>query len=425
MDTKLLRRTAVNSMLFMFCMFLLSFYVTTEKNSIDLVMAMDETTMEREEPEEIIEPEEAPEPEEPQQPAFAPGENPELLELMGDRYLIIPKNDVEDTNAHVVVEEDYVYRTIVLKLDHADKLSWNSNSVDRFNEGERFTGEPDGEHLEQYMDEYLDEEPAGLDELEVQEGETPLGEAEPESKDLVQAVSVSYDEAGSTAAMSITLNHLYVPFLYEDEYSYYIDLKHPKEVYDKIVVIDAGHGGKHPGTMTKDKKLLEKTFNLDILLSLKDMLDKQDEIHVYYTRTDDSSVYLRPRVNLANEAEADFFISIHNNAYYNQYAYGTEVLYNELLQTDGAVSCARLAEICLEEVQGIIGTRNRGLRKSSETFILGHSEVPAALIEIGYITNPGDLALLQDPEQVDRMAEGIYRTIMRAYDELGETEKND
>lgn len=349
----------------------------------------------------------------------------DILARLGESYLMIPKNSGESGSA--ALTEQYVYRTVELRVDKVTQLSWAKDSVIRVKNGEEFTGEPDPSGLERYMYEflYLDEEPADENALVSGNGaeeEEPKEGGAAETADLVQEVRVSYDEEAGIASMSITLNHLYVPVLYEDERYYYIDLKRPKEVYDKVVVMDAGHGGKHPGTMSRDGAYMEKDFNLAIMKEVKKLMDGQEEIKVYYTRLDDSSVYLRPRVNLANDVEADYFISIHNNAYENSSAYGTEVLYNELHNAGKTVDSCKLAALCLEEITGLTGTRSRGVQMSSPTYIIGQSNVPVALIELGYLTNPDDLAMLQDEKNLVLAAQGIYNAIMRAYeiDEEGE-----
>lgn len=84
-------------------------------------------------------------------------------------------------------------------------------------------------------------------------------------------------------------------------------------MYDKVVVIDAGHGGRAPGA--NKQGVNEKEIDLDIVLQLKKILDEDDHnIGVYYTRTDDSNPTFDQRVQLANKSDADLFISVHNNS---------------------------------------------------------------------------------------------------------------
>lgn len=434
MSYQLLKQAAKSSVMLMLLAVALSVFVSIQQEQMGYVMAMEDTTVKQDAPvtETVEEPSAAPEKtentesrkdvEDTQQEAA----EKRLAEQLGDRYLMIPKNEKGATGG-AFLTEDYVYRTVDLMVKDVSVCNWKEDMVLRYSEGMMYTGAPDTENLDIYIDEYLyldDEEPAdeqgGADEIGYEESDEIVEEEGP--TDIVQAVQITYDSATQTATASITLDHLYVPFLYEDADYYYIALKKPKDVYDKILVIDAGHGGKHPGTMSRDGVYLEKGFNLSIILHLKKLLDQRSDIKVYYTRLTDESVYLRPRVDLANEAEADFFISVHNNAYKNQYAYGTEVLYHEQQPDVGeglGIGSKTLASLCLEEITNLLGTRDRGLRAGSGTYIIGHSEVPVALIEVGYLTNEEDLSMLQQDENLALTALGIYQAINRAYELKG------
>lgn len=422
MDTRLLKYAAQSSVLLMIAVIILSVAVTDYPINTDYVLAMDDKTVNGVKDSAGNGAD-----------GFvtvgsgtgngAPGtdasENGNIRNKLGKRYLVLPKNKKQKGQA--VLTEQYVYRTIELMVDQVEEFSWDESSVLRVQDELTYEGAPEPGRLEVYMDEYLylDEEPTASEDGTISESGEEAEEEETEdvNEDMVQAVRTEYDADSGKALISITLNHLYVPFLYEDEENYYIDLRRPRDVYEKILVIDAGHGGKHPGTMSQDHVYLEKDFNLDIISCLKELLDMHPEIKVYYTRLTDTSVYLRPRVDLANEAEADFFISVHNNAYRDQYAYGTEVLYNELLPdvVGKNVNSKKLASLCLEEVTALLGTRNRGLSQGSETYIIGHSKVPVALVEVGYLTNREDLSMLLKEENIALTAQGIYNAIMKAY----------
>ena len=81
------------------------------------------------------------------------------------------------------------------------------------------------------------------------------------------------------------------------------------------VVIDAGHGGKDPGALSANRKVKEKNINLDVSLALGKMINETyPEIKVVYTRKNDTFVTLGNRAQIANNAKADLFISIHTNA---------------------------------------------------------------------------------------------------------------
>lgn len=198
----------------------------------------------------------------------------------------------------------------------------------------------------------------------------------------------------------------------------YLDFRAPQEIYDKVVVIDAGHGGKAPGAIKQGVQ--EKDLNLGILLKLKALLDQNDKnIGVYYTRTEDNNPTFEQRAQLANKSNANLFISIHNNSTtdgvmsgYN----GTEVMYDEAKSEEG-LSSKHLAEICLEETTAVLGSKNNGLSLGNSIYIIRSSQVPVALIEVGFMTNQEELDKLKSEEYQQQAAQGIYNAIMRALDE--------
>lgn len=195
----------------------------------------------------------------------------------------------------------------------------------------------------------------------------------------------------------------------------YLDFTSPHEMYDKVIVIDAGHGGNEPGASKQGVN--EKVIDLKIVQKLKAMLDKEEKIGVYYTRLDDTNPSLASRVELANKAEADLFISIHNNSTRGgvlSKVHGTEVMYDE---KKDARQSKNFAQICLEEVAAACGSVDRGLVEGNSIYIIRNSEVPAALIEVGFMTNSEELEKLNTDEYQKKTAEGIYQAILRAFDE--------
>ena len=199
----------------------------------------------------------------------------------------------------------------------------------------------------------------------------------------------------------------------------YIDFLAPHDIYDKVVVIDAGHGGRMPGATIQNK--CEKDIDLAIVLQLKQIFEENpnDKIGVYYTRTDDSNPSFEQRVELANKADADIFISVHNNSTVSgkmSSVNGTAVMYDELREETPQGTKA-LAQICVDEVSGVLGSRNRGIINGNEIYIIRNSKVPVALIEVGFMTNQAELNNLTSEDYQKKAAQGIYNAIMRAFNE--------
>jgi len=231
---------------------------------------------------------------------------------------------------------------------------------------------------------------------------------------------LSYAQGKKEDIIEITTDLVYeVVSEYDDEF-YYLDFITPQELYEYVVVIDAGHGGNDGGA--EKSGVLEKDIDLAIVLALKELLDASDDsVGVYYTRTDDSNPSYERRVGLANKSNADLFISVHNNSYRRSSAIkGTEVMYSESFE--GAFTSERLAEICMEELTDILGSRDRGLLEGDSIYIINNSEVPVALIEVGFMTNKEELRLLNSAEYQEKTAVAIYNAIFRALEEASAIE---
>ncbi len=163
-----------------------------------------------------------------------------------------------------------------------------------------------------------------------------------------------------------------------------------------------------------------QVFEVDIVLKLKEIFDAKDDrsVGVYYTRTEDVNPSFENRVGLANKSGADLFISIHNNATQSgrmSNINGTQVMYDEL--DEDILGSRGLAQICLEEVTAQTGSSNKGIVEGNDIFIIRSSHVPAALIEVGFMTNQTELNNLKSEEYQEKVAQGIYNAVMRAFAE--------
>ncbi|MDD6038118.1 MAG: N-acetylmuramoyl-L-alanine amidase [bacterium] len=214
--------------------------------------------------------------------------------------------------------------------------------------------------------------------------------------------------------IELTMEHVYELKLDWQEQYLYIDFVRPSEIYDKIVVIDAGHGGGMPGAVIRGVK--EKDIDLAIVKKLKALFEEagDETLGVYYTRLEDENPSFLERSGLANEVEANLFVSIHNNSLSNNTTvHGTQVLYDQKKPTEGN-SSKRLATILLDHTIDRIGAKDRGLVNGNDIVILRTAEMPSALIEVGFMTNPDELKKLTDDKYQKRCAQGIYNGILKA-----------
>lgn len=308
----------------------------------------------------------------------------DMKHLLGSSYIVVAKQT--ELPVLVSMEDMYMKKAICIRISGLPDKRISYESVSRNKQGVKYSGipVPDGSEL-----------------------------------DPVRDIDIQYlyntDNFTYTAEIEVSLDQVYIQHIYEDKDNVYVDLRNPHDEYDKVIVVDAGHGGTDIGTYTTDMQYFEKDFNLSVLLYLKEMLDSE-AIKVYYTRSADDKVYLNPRVNLANDLKADLFVSIHCNGNKDASAFGVEALYNEKAPQKGMSSKA-LSEICLNELEKATGLRNRGLKPRSDIYIIRNAKVPVTLLELGFVTNQSDLRYLLDEENRQKLAKGVYNGIMAALKE--------
>lgn len=169
-----------------------------------------------------------------------------------------------------------------------------------------------------------------------------------------------------------------------------------------LIVLDAGHGGKDQGTCAGD--ILEKDINLSVVKKLAQKLEKRGAA-VILTRDEDVKIDLEDRAKLANKEKADIFVSIHCN-YYEKDAgiRGLECYYRE-----GSADGEELAERILEEFRKE-AVENRGT-KTANYRVLRKTDMPAVLVELGYMSNSEECRKLGEEDYQDFLAEKIAEGI--------------
>jgi N-acetylmuramoyl-L-alanine amidase len=212
------------------------------------------------------------------------------------------------------------------------------------------------------------------------------------------------------------------------------------------IVIDAGHGGHDTGTIGPTG-LMEKDLCLDVALRLGKIIEQRlPGADVVYTRSDDTFVPLEERTNIANQAKADLFISIHANSSRDHAARGIETYYLNMKGSAEAMEVAarenataqggvhELQDLVMkiartekideskelaEDIQDSLANRiqktskpmkNRGVRKAPFVVLIG-ADMPSILTEISFLSNPADEQMLKKPEQRQKVAEGLYQGV--------------
>ncbi len=181
---------------------------------------------------------------------------------------------------------------------------------------------------------------------------------------------------------------------------------------DYLILIDPGHGGTDPGASDFSKTYWEKDCILPVQRSLEKRLLDLGYVVKKTNDTVDSYVGIHDRAKMANELMPDIFISIHANASDYAKPNGMEVLYaSEDKNPNKEKGQARIAQIFNDEVSKATGLNSRGIKNRPEIVVVGKSNVSAVLLEMGFLTNERDLALLKDPDFLERVVDGLVSAI--------------
>jgi len=214
------------------------------------------------------------------------------------------------------------------------------------------------------------------------------------------------------------------------------------------VVLDAGHGGKDPGSQGK-YGTKEKDVVLDITKRIGRLLEKHTRIKVVYTRDEDVWMPLRKRTKMANDADGKIFVSIHANSNNNRKVQGFETFLYSLAKSDDAIEVASrensviqfeenvsqykdlsgekmilanmaasmflkesedLAAIIQMELDKKLTTPNRGVKQAG-FYVLYGASMPNVLVEVGFISNPAEEKKMKQGEYRQMIAEAVYEGI--------------
>ncbi|MFP4662220.1 MAG: N-acetylmuramoyl-L-alanine amidase [Halanaerobiales bacterium] len=178
------------------------------------------------------------------------------------------------------------------------------------------------------------------------------------------------------------------------------------DILSDIIMIDAGHGGFDPGAIGPNG-MQEKDLNLEIALKVEKLL-KAAGCNVFLTRSDDTFISLKERVEIANEQKALLFVSIHINSSNSSYSEGTETFIAPAKVTDSLP----LAEFLQDEMLARLKRPNRGIKREN-FYVVKHTEMPSALVEIAFLSNPHEESLLGSDLFKKKAAEAISQGIIK------------
>lgn len=175
-----------------------------------------------------------------------------------------------------------------------------------------------------------------------------------------------------------------------------------------IIVIDPGHGGTDPGAVNKGLGISEKNLALTFSNKLANVLSNSG-YEVIMTRSTDIFIPLRERFAIANNLDADLFISVHMNSVANAAPTGIETLYY------GTDDNKEIAALIQEEMIKASGRTNRGIKVRNDLAVLNGTQMPAVLLEMGFISNATEAKLLLDSSYQDKLVNSVKVAVDRYF----------
>ena len=233
----------------------------------------------------------------------------------------------------------------------------------------------------------------------------------------INSISLQMDAHGNTQVVFDTARVM--TFTVHETATEFIIRGHlPWEIFSFIVVIDPGHGGQQPGTAHHG--VVEKDLVLTISHMVMEYLNRNPNIRAYMTRHGDTTVLNSWRAEFANEKGADLFVSIHANAVNNRpHVSGIETWFVDHPREAGwSFTSRQFATIMQRNMIRATGAVDRGLMQSQGTrqiIVLRDTYMPAVLLEVGFLTNQAEAALLATNAYQRIIARSIYEGILESF----------
>ncbi|WP_096274139.1 N-acetylmuramoyl-L-alanine amidase [Paucisalibacillus globulus] len=173
------------------------------------------------------------------------------------------------------------------------------------------------------------------------------------------------------------------------------------------ILIDAGHGGKDAGAVKNG--VYEKNIALSTAKKVAEYL-KEEGATVNFTRKDDTFISLQNRVKQSNTHKTDVFISLHYDYFSDSSVNGINTYYSN------ATTSGNLAKAIHTALTDNLDMHDRGIKKEGY-YVLAHNQNPAVLLELGFMTNPGDLEKMQSDSYQESVAIAITEGLLNYFDE--------
>ncbi|WP_343246469.1 N-acetylmuramoyl-L-alanine amidase [Diplocloster hominis] len=190
------------------------------------------------------------------------------------------------------------------------------------------------------------------------------------------------------------------------------------QAQQKVVVIDAGHGGADPGKVGVSGTL-EKDINLKIAFQLKEFLEEND-IKVVMTRDSDGGLYdssasnkkvqdMQRRCSVIDSAKPVCTVSIHQNSYHEEGVHGAQAFYYS-----HSAEGKELAEMIQASLIGTVDPENHREAKANDSYyLLKRTETPVVIVECGFLSNWVESAKLEDEYYQEKLAWAVHMAVMQ------------
>jgi N-acetylmuramoyl-L-alanine amidase len=191
-------------------------------------------------------------------------------------------------------------------------------------------------------------------------------------------------------------------------------IKQPAPALPKLIVVDAGHGGKDAGAASKRFDYEEKALTLQTALAICRHLNELG-YKTQLTRSSDAFIPLEKRAEMANELNADLFVSIHYNFSANEEAKGIEIFTYHEAKTPTSKRVIVSKEVGHEVLKSLVRetkATSRGLKEANFA-VIRETKMPAILIEAGFLSNAVERKKLRDPTYLELIALGIAKGVDR------------
>ncbi len=215
--------------------------------------------------------------------------------------------------------------------------------------------------------------------------------------------SVEFKTAQNKVVFEIRTDDRTIPHTLFEEGHLFIRFDPISDIYDRIVVVDAGHGGDDSGTVAYD--ILEKDVTLGVAKQLEKL--RTDYKGVFFTRLEDISLSEEDRLKLSGTMGADLIITLHTNADKDtRITRGIKILYNDPSVKD-------MADALADKLKGVSDEKEISVVMDKEPGFFDDAKIPCIVIRMGYMTNKAEALMLGEEDHQKEIAEAIASVIMK------------